>query len=174
MKVVRESESVSSKRTSPRKPLAVNHNDKMMVVESLHRRSLLWIVGGLLALGYALFSTYQAFPLRAPHPAADNFGLAWSIIAPIAVFGGLLIAHGVYRRRRNQHALWDVLVYPLGAGIAVSLPGVYVAVNPYYPSWSGIVTLQLLAFAIVAGGIIAGFIRTFDRWRGRPLANAAG
>lgn len=43
-----------------------------------------------------------------------------------------------------------------------------------YPSWSGIVTLQLLAFAIVAGGIIAGFIRTFDRWRGRPLANAAG
>lgn len=145
-----------------------------MVIESFHRSPLLWIVGGLLALGYALFSTYQAFPFRPPHPAADNFGLAWLIIAPIAVLGGLLIAHGVYRQRGNQHARWDVLVYPLGAGIAIMVPGVYIAVNPYYPSWSGIVTLQLLVFAIVAGGLIAGAIKALDRWRDRPLANAAG
>lgn len=135
----------------------------------LHWSPRLWIAGGVVAVAGATYAAFRAFPLRPPHPAADNFGLAWLLIVPIAIIGGLLVAHGVYRSApRRRRAPGAALVYPLCAAVAPGLPFLYVALNTHHPAPSGPVLLQVSAVALAVGGIVAGVVRRLDRRQRAP------
>lgn len=119
---------------------------------------------GAVATALALFVTHQNLTRPPPPNNVDNAGLAVLLIFPLAILGGVLVAHGVYRFVPSDvRTPWSLVVYPLASAGAITLVAAYIAFLAEYVSLGSL--LELVVPALVAGGIAGGFVWFIDRVR---------
>lgn len=127
---------------------------------------------GVVVTTLALFASHQNYAPPPPPNNADNTGLAIFLIAPIAVVGGVLLAHAVYRYvPPADRAPWWLVVYPLASAGVIALVGGYIVLideNIHYGSLP-----ELVIPAAITGAVVAGVVWSTDLARSRLARRAA-
>lgn len=118
-----------------------------------------------LALGaylvfFAVRSTIVSFPSHPPeYPVADGgSAFAGAFLPPIAAAGGLLVGFAAVRSsERLRRTYRRLVVYPVSAFLATSLPVVYLNVWAYGASKSGLTHLDWYVPAAILCLVVATF-----------------
>lgn len=126
---------------------------------------------GVVVTAFALFVSHQNYAPLPPPNNADNTGLAIFFIAPIAVVGGALLAHAIYRYvPPADRAPWWLVVYPLASAGTIALVGLYIVLITESISYESLP--ELVIPASVAGVVVAGVVWLTDLARSRSARRA--